>query len=106
MRAATPSSRAHGRYQFVSRIAVAIPRGRGPKGDAGHRSRPPTQPGVRLGDVPEGKGRRPARYCVKLLVDSTAIVIVAFLVSLGRRPCAATPQSEDRPSVTFHRLRV
>jgi hypothetical protein len=55
---------------------------------------------VRLGDVPKGKGRRPARYCVKLLVDSTAIVIVAFLlgiafgdtrdelkyVSLGRRP--------------------
>ena len=38
------------------------------------------------GPVPEGKGRRPARYCVKLLVNSTAIVIVAFLVSLGRRP--------------------
>ena len=36
--------------------------------------------------VPEGKGRRPARYRVKLLVNSAAIAIVAFLVSLGRRP--------------------
>jgi hypothetical protein len=41
---------------------------------------------VRLGDVPEGKGRRPARCCVKLLADSTAIAFVAFLASLGRRP--------------------
>jgi len=42
--------------------------------------------GRAAGPVPEDKGRRPARYCVKLLANSAAIVFVAFLVSLVRSP--------------------
>ncbi len=41
--------------------------------------------------------RVPARYYVKLLVNSAAIAIVVFLVSLGQRPLRGPPQIEDRP---------
>ena len=62
-----------------------------------HRSRPLTQLGARVAFVPKGKGRWPARYCVKLLINRTSIAIVAFLVSLGQRPLRGPPQFEDRP---------
>ena len=72
MRAATSASRASGKAAAVGRCGTSF--------------KAANAAGRATGPVLEGKGRRPARYCVKLLVNSAAIAIVAFLVSLGRRP--------------------